>query len=209
MSRADRRARTVADLVATAREAFLRDGYSATSLDAIAEAAGYSKGAVYSNFTDKPSLCGAVLADIHDEKMREVQALLPASDDAEIDVESFVADFGDWIRRSLGDIEWTMLEFEYVVLSRGNQSVLDAIVEMRSSVSDVIAQLLSRVLGNLLPAEPSDGDLALPTAKELADLVLSTGIGLSVQRAVDPNVSVEPAVDILRSVTALLGVFTG
>ncbi|MCF8611312.1 TetR/AcrR family transcriptional regulator [Gordonia sp. HY285] len=201
VSRADRRARTVADLVATARAAFLADGYSATSLDAIAEAAGYSKGAVYSNFKDKPSLCHAVLADIHFEKMHEVQSLTPTSD--EVDVEAFVAEFGDWLRRSLGDIEWTMLEFEYVALSRGNQSVREGIIELRTEVRDAVAELLTRVLGGLLPTESGDDEFGLPTPTELADLVLSTGIGLSVQRAVDPSVSVEPAIDILTTAASL------
>lgn len=39
-----------------ALDAFSRDGYHATSLEGIANEAGFSKGAVYSNFTGKPDL---------------------------------------------------------------------------------------------------------------------------------------------------------
>jgi AcrR family transcriptional regulator len=39
---------------------FLRDGYAATSLEKVADEAGYSKGAVYSNFWNKDELCLAV-----------------------------------------------------------------------------------------------------------------------------------------------------
>ena len=54
-------------LVETARAMFLRDGYAATSLEKVAEEAGFSKGAVYSNFDGKDDLCLAVLETIHHE----------------------------------------------------------------------------------------------------------------------------------------------
>ena len=41
LSRAASQARTRAQLIETARELFLRDGYFATSLDKVADAAGY------------------------------------------------------------------------------------------------------------------------------------------------------------------------
>ncbi|WP_353108468.1 TetR/AcrR family transcriptional regulator [Gordonia sp. (in: high G+C Gram-positive bacteria)] len=197
MSRSDRRAKTVADLVTTARTAFLRDGYAATSLDAIAEAAGYSKGAVYSNFKDKPTLCRAVLVDIHDEKMAEIADLAPG--DGEVDPIRFVDGLADWLRRSLGDMEWTMLEFEYAALARNNPDVKESIATLRYEISETIASQLTRVFGDSLAISDAFG-----TPHDIADLILSTGIGLSVQRAIDPRVSVEPAISILTAVAALL-----
>jgi AcrR family transcriptional regulator len=43
-------------LLAAAREAFIQNGFARTSLESIAEAAGFSKGAVYSNFESKDAL---------------------------------------------------------------------------------------------------------------------------------------------------------
>jgi len=51
---------TVAALVAAARELFANDGYAATSLDAVAGAAGVTKGAVYHHFEGKRELFRAV-----------------------------------------------------------------------------------------------------------------------------------------------------
>ena len=50
LSREERKARTRVDLLAAARTVFLRRGFHGATLDEIAEEAGYTKGAVYSNF---------------------------------------------------------------------------------------------------------------------------------------------------------------
>jgi len=61
LTREESQARTRADLLRAANRLFLRDGYAATSLAAIADEAGLTKGAVYSNFASKDDLFLAVL----------------------------------------------------------------------------------------------------------------------------------------------------
>src|SRR5215203_6722049 len=60
LTRQQRRERTRDDLVAAADRCFVEGGFHATSLDQIAAAAGYTKGAVYSNFASKEDLFFAV-----------------------------------------------------------------------------------------------------------------------------------------------------
>jgi len=55
-SRAQRQRETREALILAALDAFSRDGYHSTSLEGIANRAGFSKGAIYSNFTGKPDL---------------------------------------------------------------------------------------------------------------------------------------------------------
>ncbi len=64
MTREETQARTRAHLLRAANRLFLRDGYVATSLAAIAEEAGLTKGAVYSNFESKEDLFLAVLQEL-------------------------------------------------------------------------------------------------------------------------------------------------
>ncbi len=59
-TREERRARTREDLIDAAERLFKRDGFHATSVDSVAEEAGYTKGAVYSNFESKEDLFFAV-----------------------------------------------------------------------------------------------------------------------------------------------------
>ena len=60
LTRADRQARTREELVEAADRLFTTNGFHATSIDAVADAAGYTKGAVYSNFASKEDLFFAV-----------------------------------------------------------------------------------------------------------------------------------------------------
>ncbi|MFT3660419.1 MAG: TetR/AcrR family transcriptional regulator [Gordonia sp. (in: high G+C Gram-positive bacteria)] len=195
LSRVEQRAHTRARLLATAREEFLRHGYAATGLDTIAERAGYSKGAVYSNFTDKTALCQAVLADIRDEKSAEVVSLVRSADGLEA-----VADaLGDWLRASLGDMEWTSLELEFAARARTDPRVREMTAESRRRFRDTIAELLTEVVGD--PAELAPGPA--PDVSDVADLLLGTGIGLSVSRAFDPEVSLEPGIAAMKTVLGL------
>ncbi|SMO34147.1 TetR/AcrR family transcriptional regulator [Propioniciclava tarda] len=54
-----KRADVRADIMRSAIASFEVNGYGGTSLDAVAASAGYTKGAVYSNFGGKPELFGA------------------------------------------------------------------------------------------------------------------------------------------------------
>lgn len=60
-TRAERQRETREALILAALDAFSRDGYHATSLEGIANEAGFSKGAIYSNFTGKPDLFLALM----------------------------------------------------------------------------------------------------------------------------------------------------
>lgn len=59
--------RTRATLVATARQVFEDKGYSATTMNDIAEAAGVSHGTVYTYFADKRDVFRAVVDDLRDQ----------------------------------------------------------------------------------------------------------------------------------------------
>jgi AcrR family transcriptional regulator len=61
LTRAESKTRTRAELLRAANRLFLRDGFVATSLAAIADEARLTKGAVYSNFESKEDLFLALL----------------------------------------------------------------------------------------------------------------------------------------------------
>jgi AcrR family transcriptional regulator len=63
-SQSDRKAATVARILAAARRLFAADGFEATSIDDIAAAAGVAKGAVYHHFASKEAVFLTVLEDV-------------------------------------------------------------------------------------------------------------------------------------------------
>ncbi|MFD9963602.1 TetR/AcrR family transcriptional regulator [Amycolatopsis sp. NPDC058986] len=187
LTRAESQARTREQLLATAKELFLRDGYAMTSLEKVADEAGYSKGAVYSNFRNKDELCLAVLDRIHDEQVEMVaQALVDAEG-----LEDLLAGFQAWAERSIGDEAWTSLEVEFAVGARRDPRIRAELATRDKAVRDTIAGLLtgfSERLGITLPMSADDAATAL----------LSLGIGLGVQRAIDPTIPVSVLPDVIR-----------
>jgi AcrR family transcriptional regulator len=80
LTRPERKERTRADLLAAARAVFLRRGFHRSSLDEIAEEAGYTKGAVYSNFAGKDDLFLALLEEHYEQRIQAHRELFEALD---------------------------------------------------------------------------------------------------------------------------------
>jgi AcrR family transcriptional regulator len=187
LTRAESQARTREQLVATAKELFLRDGYSSTSLEKVADEAGYSKGAVYSNFRNKDELCLAVLDRIHDEQVELVAEALTGADGMEGLLKAFQA----WAERSIGDEAWTALEVEFATNARRDPQIRHELAVRDKAIRDTIAGLLTGYaerFGITLPMSADDAATAL----------LSLGIGLGVQRAIDPTIPVTVLPDVIR-----------
>ncbi|WP_433670959.1 TetR/AcrR family transcriptional regulator [Nocardia sp. CA-136227] len=194
LTRTESQARTRADLLATARDMFLTDGYAKTSLERVAEEAGYSKGAVYSNFRTKSALCLEVLALIHETKFSEVSELLAGEDTLETRLDRFQ----DWAERTLGDVGWTMLEFEFAIVARDDPALQAALVSNLSLVRGTVAaqlQALADSTGLALPMSPEDA----------ATAVLSLGLGLGIQRAIDPSLPARLITDAVRAMVLANG----
>ncbi|MFI6869986.1 TetR/AcrR family transcriptional regulator [Nocardia sp. NPDC050406] len=188
LTRSESQARTRADLLATARDLFLADGYAKTSLERVAEEAGYSKGAVYSNFRTKSELCLEVLGLIHETKFAEVSELLAASDD----FDSRMAAFQSWAERTLGDVGWTMLEFEFAIVAKDDPALQAALVSNLALIRGTVAAQLESLadsLGVELPMPP----------EAAATAVLSLGLGLGIQRAIDPSLPARLITDAVRA----------
>ena len=192
LTRSESQARTRERLVETARTMFLRDGYAATTLEKVAEEAGYSKGAVYSNFQGKDALCLAVLDAIHGEVADAVLGSLEGADRLEDALEAFDA----WAEARLGDPEWSALEAEFAARSRHDPALRAALAERNRRIRSMVA-------GALRSTCDTHG-LRLPMAvDDVADALFSLGVGLGLQRALTPDVPVHVLSDVVRVVAGL------
>ena len=72
MSRAEKKELTTAQLLETAREVFLERGYHRSTLDDIADAAGFTKGAVYARFKSKDELFLALYDEWVDQRIADL-----------------------------------------------------------------------------------------------------------------------------------------
>ncbi|WNG80222.1 TetR/AcrR family transcriptional regulator [Mycobacterium sp. ITM-2016-00316] len=72
LTRAESKEQTRRRLLEAAAQVFAHRGYTAASVEEIAESAGYSVGAVYSNFSNKEQLFEALMTDRAVDRMSEV-----------------------------------------------------------------------------------------------------------------------------------------
>ncbi|MFS0883812.1 TetR/AcrR family transcriptional regulator [Aeromicrobium sp. 179-A 4D2 NHS] len=180
VSRAERQRQTRERLIEVAGDMFLDVGYAGTSLDKVALEAGFSKGAVYSNFAGKEELCMAVLDEIHAEKIRLVQQVF--AEDASLDVR--LKNFVEWTRSSLGEPQWTALEAEFAAVARHNEWVATELVKRHREVRRLIVTLI----------EATVADAGLETTipvEDVATALLALGAGLGGLRALDPRIDMD------------------
>src|SRR5688572_27566323 len=84
LTRAQRRQQTRARLLDAAGQVFARRGFHAATVDEIADAAGYTKGAVYSNFANKDQLFLALLDQRLAAQLEQVEALYAIASSEEL-----------------------------------------------------------------------------------------------------------------------------
>lgn len=187
-SRASRQAQTRETLIGTAREMFLDDGYAATSLDRVAVKAGFSKGAVYSNFGGKEELCMAVLDTIHEEQIEGVLSAFAKDTDLDGRIDAFV----EWARIGLGHPRWTALEVEFAGIARQSPYVAVELVKRHREIIDGLTELIA----NVVEQEGVEIDLE---PRQVATALLSLGIGLGAMRSLDSTLDVDLFGGIIRS----------
>ena len=187
-TRAERQAQTRESLIAVAREMFLADGYAATSLDKVAVRAGFSKGAVYSNFSGKEQLCMAVLDSIHEDQIHGVVTAFTQDTDLEGRIEAFAA----WAREGLGQPRWTALEVEFGAIARQSPYVATELVKRHREIRAAIADLVRQVTAEAGLSDVVDADQAATT-------LLSLGIGLGTLRSLDHSIDVGVFADTMRA----------
>ena len=187
LSRVDSQAQTRTRLLATATTCLLRDGYAETSMEAIAAAAGFTKGAVYSNFPSKVELCQAVLDAIRADRI----AALGRAIAGVTTIDALAAALERWADAHIGDPAWTRLEVEFGVHASRNPALAKQLARRHQEVRGRVAALIA--------AWASAHRVALPLpAEDIGVALLSLGVGLGVQRAIDPTLPVRTLATGLR-----------
>jgi AcrR family transcriptional regulator len=176
LTRAEKREQTRDDLVAAADRLFVEGGFHATSLDQIAAAAGYTKGAVYSNFASKEDLFFAVYerrAGVAEAQMTDLLAADPAAGLARVS--------SDTSGRHGRDDGWLAVFFEFWAHVIRHPELRGRFATIHRRVQVPIADALERVA--------ADRGAELPIAA--LPLAVASGamqIGLALERLTQPEV---------------------
>ena len=176
LTRAQQREQTRARLLDAAGRVFARRGFHAATVDEVADAAGYTKGAVYSNFATKEELFLALLDQRIAAQLEQVQALYTIESS-----EQLLASLRGRTEQEFTaarDFGLLMVEFSlYAMRNPAAQAELARRYrELRGRLADLIGERYAR-----RQASP-------PMAPEhLAALALATDAGLFLQYSAEPG----------------------
>jgi AcrR family transcriptional regulator len=195
-TQAERRKETREQVLAAAAEVFARRGFHATSLEAIADQAGYSRGAVYYNFADKEELFLELLDRRCAERAQDLRAVFADVDD---DVEATSQQAQIAAQRALaamtGDPEWRALYMEFLAHAARDSAFRRRFAkrteEMRGALEDIVAERTGPIAG-ALDMEP----------EQLAVVIDALGTGLWAHHMLHGSRAVPP--DLFSKALALL-----
>jgi AcrR family transcriptional regulator len=169
LTRAESQARTRAQLVESAAEVFARRGFHGASVEEVAEEAGYSKGAVYSNFASKDELFLAVLQERRKLQVEVLDRLTERPGSEGEGMLTRLSTMAWW------DLKWCLLIFEFWLYALRNPDVGKRLAELNEQFRSELAPLLA----------PFAADGIDPG--QLASAALAMYQGLALQRHLDPG----------------------
>ena len=177
LTRAEKSAQTRAQLMASARQLFLRRGFHAASLELVAEEAGFTIGAVYSRFGSKADLFLAILDEHIDRIVADVAKVATLDQPLGAHAELLAGRRMDLLER---ERDWFPL-----VLECWSHAARDE--RLRREFGARHERLVTAYAG-LIEADYARLGLPLPMAPEvLARAVVAMGNGVALERLADPG----------------------
>ncbi len=178
-TRAERRAQTRDDLVDAADRLFSGQGFHLTSLDAVADAAGYTKGAVYSNFASKEDLFFAVYERRADRARAEAERAFAQAPDEPDAARSILAAAAR--RRGGPEDGWLAVFFEFWTHVLRHPEHRERFAAIHARVIEPFAAAMERYAAR--------HGIELPLgARPLAIALYAMSVGLSLERLTQPGV---------------------
>ena len=183
LSRPERTALTRRELLEAAERLFYRDGYHGTTLEAIADEAGYTKGAVYSAFESKAGLFLTLVDAVIDQRLEEITTLFAEHPIGPSRLTTLA-------ERPIDERtqRWALLVIEFWVHAAREPDLLEQFASRYRRVRDGLAALASETSTPL-------------GAESWALVTLALVNGLTLERLIDPEGVPE---DLMASAQRLL-----
>jgi len=136
-----RRQQTREHLLAAAAEVFAERGFHGASLDEVAAVAGFTKGAVYSNFKNKEDLFLALFKANYDREMDAIRAVL---NNSEVPPEARISDFVALIRDQTTAVgrNFNLLYQEFWLYAARNPDVRKELTRIDDEGAQALAEIL-------------------------------------------------------------------
>jgi AcrR family transcriptional regulator len=175
MSRKESQLQTRDLLLDAALKVFSRRGYHAASVEEIAAEAGFSKGAVYSNFSSKEDLFLALIDRRFEKDAQEYPGIINFM------TEKLISQKGPDFKESvLQDRTWNILMVEFFLYALRDES-------SRRQLATRLDQLRGVMKENLAALYAELGKKPMIPVEELPWSIFSLGVGMILQYFIDPE----------------------
>lgn len=191
LTRAEQQAQTRERLLAAAEHVVARCGYGGASIDLIAAEAGYSKGAVYSNFESKEAVFLELLRRHMEKNIGELAALMDLGPD------TISGALTAWLE-SMAASDCTLLAVELQLHAKRHPAFAGQFYSLQRQSSLALACIIERYFAAIGAPLPM-------AAVDLADAVTAISHGLALQR---PDPAPGQPSEAGRVIDALLRGFT-
>lgn len=176
----DRRRKQTRDhLLEAAAQVLSERGFHGASLDEVASVAGFTKGAVYSNFKNKEDLFLALLETLHEREMDELHTTLEAS---EVPPESRLEDFVKFMREPPVEAGFSgiALYLEFCTYALRNRTAREKLIALDEAMIDSVEDIITteRARQGIDTGEPN---------RDLARIIQAFTRGIAIMRALDPD----------------------
>ena len=171
------RSETRAALLEAAAQAFARQGFHGTSVETVSEAAGFSRGAFYSNFKSKEDLFLALYEQRIERRRRELREVMHRAGDPAAGLAPVSANVMGSLDR---EREWFLLYFEFVLHAARDAEFADRFERVREQG---LAELATGIAAGL---EQTGLDSSL-SAADLALVLKALSYGLALERLVNED----------------------
>lgn len=186
LTRDQTQARTRERLIVAASNAIANHGFAGASVRDIAEAAGYSQGAFYSNFKGKEALA----LELMRRHMTDEAALLSGVlKEPRTAPDIILKSLETWASAMNGDLDWSRLAIELQLQATRNPAFAADYARLRDRHSDALADLITQLFSRLSLTPPASArDIAMGFMALAQGLALQTPDGSG--RAAGPLVIV-------------------
>jgi len=127
-------------LLQAARKVFVQRGFHASTLEQVADAAGFSKGAVYSQFESKADLFFGLLEQRVEQRLAEIRSAEAAAGSPE-ELGSLLR--RQWLLGASADMGWQLLAIEFRVHVARNPELRERYLSIHGRLRDGIADAMA------------------------------------------------------------------
>lgn len=178
LTRAEAKAQTRSRLLDAAAQQFARKGYGAASVEDIADTAGYTIGAVYSNFGSKTQLMAELIASRASERVTEAARIVEESQaQGEGPIKALDRMFSEVADK---DADGPALQGEFWLYAVRNPDVMRVFAEKMEAPKESLSRVISASLQRRAPEHLDQVDALTTTVFALFE-------GLVRQRRINPE----------------------